>query len=170
LLWLSLRHNLTWIIVGTVAPIVIGLPLAVLLSSIKRGRLIFQTAYFLPYILSGVVVGMIWGWIYNPLFGLLNYMLRSVGLDEWTRAWLGDPAVALYAVIAAAVWGYVGFCIAIFVAGLQNIDHSLIEAATIDGANAVQRFFHVIIPQLRHVLNMVIVFTLIGGFNVFDIV
>lgn len=170
LLWLSLRHNLTWIIVGTIAPIVIGLPLAVLLSSAKRGRLIFQTAYFLPYILSGVVVGMIWGWIYNPLFGLLNYMLRAIGLDGWTRAWLGDPAVALYAVIAAAVWGYVGFCIAIFVAGLQNIDHSLIEAATIDGANAVQRFFHVIIPQLRHVLNMVIVFTLIGGFNVFDIV
>jgi ABC-type sugar transport system permease subunit len=170
LLKLSLAHNLIWVVIGTIAPIVIGLPLAVLLSTIKRGRLIFQTAYFLPYVLSGVVVGMIWGWIYNPLFGLLNYLLRSIGLGYLARGWLGDPKLALYCVIAAAVWGYFGFCVVIFMAGLQNIDSDLIEASRIDGANFMQQFFFVIIPQLRNVLNMVIVYTLIGGFNVFDIV
>jgi ABC-type sugar transport system permease subunit len=170
LLWLSLQHNLIWIIVGTIAPIVIALPLALVLSSLARGRLFFQTAYFMPHILSGVVVAMIWGWIYNPLFGVLNYLLRAVGLGDLTRAWLGTPDTALYAVIAAAVWGYFGFCLVIFMAGLQNLDIDQIEASRIDGANAFQRFWYVIVPQLRYVLNMVIVYTLIGGFNVFDIV
>lgn len=169
LLWLSLSHNVTWIIVGTVAPIVIALPLALILSNLGRGRLFFQTGYFMPHILSGVVIAMIWGWIYNPLFGLLNYVLRAVGLDGLTRAWLGDPNTALLAIIAAAVWGYFGFCLVIFMAGLQNLDVDQIEASRIDGANAVQRFWYVIVPQMRYVLNMVIVYTLIGGFNVFDI-
>ena len=170
LLKVSLGHNLIWVIIGTIAPIIIGLPLAVLLSNIKRGRLIFQTAYFLPYVLSGVVVGMIWGWIYNPLFGLLNYILHAIGLGSLSRGWLGEPTLALYCVIAAAVWGYFGFCVVIFMAGLQNLDNDLTEASKIDGANALQQFFYVILPQLRNVLNMVIVYTLIGGFNVFDIV
>ena len=170
LLWLSLQHNVIWIVVGTIAPIVIALPLALILSNLKRGRLFFQTGYFMPHILSGVVIAMIWGWIYNPLFGLMNFVLKSIGLDAMSRAWLGDPNTALYAVIAAAVWGYFGFCLVIFMAGLQNLDIDQIEASRIDGANAVQRFWYVIVPQMRYVLNMVIVYTLIGGFNVFDIV
>ncbi len=170
LLWLSLSHNLIWIVLGTVAPIVIALPLALILSNLGRGRLFFQTGYFMPHILSGVVVAMIWGWIYNPLFGLLNYVLRAIGLGNLTHAWLGDPNTALVAVIAAAVWGYFGFCLVIFMAGLQNLDIDQIEASRIDGANSVQRFWYVIVPQMRYVLNMVIVYTLIGGFNVFDIV
>jgi raffinose/stachyose/melibiose transport system permease protein len=170
MVWLALSHNLIWIAVGTIAPIIIGLPLAVLLSNIKHGRLIFQTAYFLPYVLSGVLIGVIWGWIYNPVFGLLNYVLSSIGLGALGRGWLGDPNLALYAVLVAAVWGYFGFCVVIFMAGLQNLNLDLIEAAKIDGANSGQQFFFVIIPQLRNVLNLVIVYTMIGGFNVFDII
>lgn len=170
LLWLSLSHNLIWIVVGTIAPIVIALPLALILSNLNRGRLFFQTGYFMPHILSGVVIAMIWGWIYNPLFGLLNYVLERLGLEALQRPWLGDPNTALLAIIAAAVWAYFGFCLVIFMAGLQNLDVDQIEASRIDGANAVQRFWYVIVPQLRYVLNMVIVYTLIGGFNVFDIV
>jgi raffinose/stachyose/melibiose transport system permease protein len=170
LLWLSLSHNLIWIVIGTFAPIIIGLPLAVMLTNSKRGRLLFQTAYFLPYVLSGVMIGVIWGWIYNPVFGVLNYALRGVGLGGVATGWLGDPNVALYAVLVAAIWGYFGFCVVIFMAGLQNINLELIEAAKIDGANSVQQFFYVIVPQLRNVLNVIIVYNLIGGFNVFDII
>jgi raffinose/stachyose/melibiose transport system permease protein len=170
MLWLALSHNLIWVLIGTAAPILIGLPLAVLLSSVKHGRLIFQTAYFLPYVLSGVLIGVIWGWIYNPVFGLLNYVLQSIGLGSLARGWLGDPKLALYAVLLAAVWGYFGFCVVIFMAGLQNLNVDLIEAAKIDGASSVQQFLFVIIPQLRNVLNLVIVYTMIGGFNVFDII
>jgi len=170
MLGVSLSHNLIWVVFGTALPIIIGLPLAVLLSRIKRGRLFFQTAFFLPYILSGVVIGMIWDWIYNPIFGVLNYILKAVGLESLARGWLGDPSLALYCVIIASVWGVFGFSMVIFMAGLQNVDSDLIEAAKIDGANSLQQFFYVIIPQLRNVLNMVVVLFLIGGFNVFDIV
>lgn len=170
LVWLSLSHNLIWIAIGTLAPIVIGLPLAVMLTNIKRGRLLFQTAYFLPYILSGVMIGVIWGWIYNPVFGVLNYVLRSIGLGALATGWLGNPDLALYAVLVAAIWGYFGFCVVIFMAALQNINLELVEAAKIDGANPVQQFIYVIIPQLRNVLNVLIVYNLIGGFNVFDII
>jgi raffinose/stachyose/melibiose transport system permease protein len=170
MVWLTLSHNLIWIVVGTIAPIAIGLPLAVLLTNIKHGRLIFQTAYFLPYVLSGVLIGVIWGWIYNPVFGLLNYVLSSIGLGSLARGWLGDPHLALYAVLVAAIWGYFGFCVVIFMAGLQSLNLDLIEAARIDGASSAQQFFFVIIPQLRNVLNMVIIYTMIGGFNVFDII
>ncbi|MBI4787240.1 MAG: sugar ABC transporter permease [Chloroflexi bacterium] len=169
-LWNAFQHNLIWVIVGTAAPIAIALPLALLVTSVSRGRLFFQTAYFMPHILSNVVVAVIWGWIYSPQFGLLNALLRSVGLESLTRGWLGNPSTALFAIIAAAVWNYLGFCLVIFVAGLQDVDVTLIEAAKMDGANGLQQFFHIIIPEMRNVLNMVIVYTLIGGFNVFDIV
>jgi raffinose/stachyose/melibiose transport system permease protein len=170
LVWLSLSHNLIWIAIFTFAPIIIGLPLAVMLTNITRGRLMFQTAFFLPYVLSGVLIGVIWGWIYNPVFGVLNYILHLIGLGALARGWLGDPDLALYAVLVAAIWGYFGFCVVIFMAALQNINLELIEAAKIDGANAVQQFFYVIIPQLRNVISVLIVINLIGGFNVFDII
>jgi ABC-type sugar transport system permease subunit len=170
LVWLSLSHNLIWIAIGTFAPIIIALPLAVMLTKVKRGRLLFQTAYFLPYVLSGVMIGVIWGWIYNPIFGVLNFILKSIGLGALATGWLGDPTLALYAVLVAAIWGYFGFCVVIFMAALQNINLELIEAAKIDGANSRQQFFYVIIPQLRNIINVLIVFNLIGGFNVFDII
>lgn len=170
MIWASFSHNLIWIAIGTFAPIMIALPLAYLMSNIKRGRLIFQTAFFMPYILSGVLIGVIWGWIYNPVFGILNYLLNMVGLGFLGRGWLGDPHLALYAVLIAAVWGYFGFCVVILMAGLQNINIELIDAAKIDGANFYQVFLSVVIPQLRNIINMLIVLNLIGGFNVFDLI
>jgi len=165
LLWEALYHNLIWVVLGTAAPIAIGLLLGVLLWSGARGTTLFRTIYFLPFILSQVVVAIIWNWIYHPLWGPLNISLRAVGLDSMERGWLGDPSWALLAVIIVAVWSFV-----VIIAGLQDVSKELVEAATLDGANPWQRFIHVIIPQLRHVLTMITAFTLIGGFNVFDII
>jgi raffinose/stachyose/melibiose transport system permease protein len=170
LMWQALWHNLIWIVIGTVAPILIGLLLGVLLWTGTRGRTLFRTIYFLPVVLAEVVVGIIWNWIYHPLFGALNQSLRVVGLEAYTRGWLGDPSTALLSLLITAIWGYYGFCFVIIMAGLQNVDIDLIEAATIDGANSWQRFIHIIIPQLRHVLTMITTYTLIGGFSVFGIV
>jgi len=166
----AFSHILYWIVLGTISPIVIGLGLAALLFTRIRGRTFFRTVYFMPAVLSSMVVGIIWGWIYNPVFGLLNEILKRLGLASLTRAWLGDSGTALTALIVAAIWSYFGFCVVIFLAGLQNIDVSLYEAAEIDGANALQRFIHVTIPGLREVITMVTTYTLIGGFRVFDIV
>jgi ABC-type sugar transport system permease subunit len=108
--------------------------------------------------------------MYNPLFGNLNKMLDAVGLEEVSRGWIGDPDVALYAVLAAAIWGTIGFVFVVFLAGLQNVSKDLLEAATIDGANSWRRFRDVTVPQLSNVINVVAALLLIGGFNVFDIV
>ena len=91
-------------------------------------------------------------------------------MDDVSRGWLGDPDVALYAVLVAAIWATIGFVFVIFLAGLQNVSKDLLEAATIDGANVWQRFWNVTVPQLAGVINVVIAFLLIGGFSVFDIV
>jgi raffinose/stachyose/melibiose transport system permease protein len=168
---LSLSHNLIWVLIGTAAPIVIGLLLAILLWSGRiRGQVVFRTAFFMPVVLSPVVVGIIWGWIYSPVFGILNRGLEAVGLGAWARGWLGDPAWALYAVLATAVWNYFGFCFVILFAGLQNADLQLYDAAKIDGAGQWRQLVNVTLPQLQNVLTMAVVYTLIGGFNVFDIV
>lgn len=170
LLWRSLQHNLIWVVLGTLGPLVIGFLLAVLLSSRPKGFTLFRTAYFMPQVISPVVIAIVWGWIYNPLFGLLNTGLGSVGLESWGRGWLGDPDFALYAVLVAAMWAETGFVFVIFLAGLQNVSRDLIEAATLDGANAWRRFWDVTLPQMANIVTVVAALLLIGGFSVFDII
>ncbi len=169
-MWSSLGNNVIWVIVGTAAPIIIGLFLSVVLWSGARGSLFFRTIYFLPVVVSPVIIGVIWGWIYNPLFGILNTSLRRIGLGNLAKGWLGEPSTALYAVLVTAIWSYIGFCVVVLYSGLQKVDTQLVDAAKIDGANAWTRFRHVLIPQLSSVLTMVLVYTVIGGFNVFDLV
>ena len=170
LMWLSLRHNLIWIALGTLTPVVIGLVLANLVWSGVKGRTLFRTIFFMPVVLASVVVGIIWHWIYRPLFGPVNVVLRAVGLEEVARGWLGDYDWALYALLLAGLWAYFGFCFVILLAALQGIDMELHDAAMIDGAGSFKRFRHVTVPQLAPVLTMLTAFTLIGGFNVFDII
>jgi ABC-type sugar transport system permease subunit len=170
LFWLSLLHTVIWVIVGTIAPIAIGMLLAILLWRRPKGFTVFRTFYFMPQVLSAVVIGIIWNWIYNPIFGILNESLDAVGLEDISRGWLGDPDVALYAVLVAAIWATIGLCFVIFLAGLQNVSKDLLEAATVDGANAWQRFWNVTVPQMASVINVVVALLLIGGFSVFDVI
>lgn len=170
LFWLSLQHTVIWVIIGTISPIVVGMLLAILLWQRPKGFNVFRTFYFMPQVLSTVIIGIVWHWIYNPIFGILNKSLDAVGLNDISRGWLGDPDVALYAVLVAAIWATIGLCFVIFLAGLQNVSKDLLEAATIDGANAWQRFWNVTVPQMANVINVVIALLLIGGFSVFDIV
>lgn len=166
----ALGHNVVWVIIGTIAPLVIGLWLALLVWGIKRGSTMYRLAFFMPYVLPQVAVGIVWGWIYAPTRGWLNRALDAVGLGEWSRGWLGDPDTALYAVLATAIWATFGFVFVIFLSALRNVDMDQVDAALIDGANAVQRVRYVILPQIMPVFLTVTTITLIGGFSVFDIV
>jgi ABC-type sugar transport system permease subunit len=121
LLWKSLRNNVIWVVIGTLGPLALGFLLAVLLASRPKGFTLFRTAYFMPQVLSPVVIGIVWGWMYNPLFGIFNVALERVGLESWSRGWLGDPDWALYAVLLAAMWAETGFVFVVFLAGLQNV-------------------------------------------------
>lgn len=170
LLWESLLHNVIWIVLGTISPIAIGLLLGILLWSGARATTAFRAIYFLPFILPEVVIGIIWNWIYHPLWGPLNRLLRGVGLDSLAQGWLGNPSTALPALIVAAVWSAFGFAFVVIMAGLQDVSKEQVEAAMIDGANAWQRFTKIVIPELRYVLTVITAITLIGGFKVFDII
>jgi raffinose/stachyose/melibiose transport system permease protein len=163
-------NNIVWVIIGTISPVVLGLLEALLVWSSGRGSLVFRTLFFLPFVLPLVVVGIVWQWIYHPLFGVVNKVLDGVGLEGLSRGWLADPHTALYAVLIAAIWGATGFCFLILHAALQNVDVSTVEAAMIDGASWFRRAWSVIIPQIAPQLTMVTAVTLIGGFAVFDIV
>ncbi|MQA02249.1 MAG: ABC transporter permease subunit [Streptosporangiales bacterium] len=168
--WHALANNAIWIVIGTAAPLVIGLLLAVLLWSGARGVLAYRLAFFLPYVLPQVVIGIAWTWIYDPVYGWVNKVLNAIGLDALARGWLGEPDTALFAVLATAIWATFGFAVVIFLAALQNVDLDLVDAARIDGANALQRLVHVVLPQIMPVFLMVTTVILVGGFSVFDIV
>jgi raffinose/stachyose/melibiose transport system permease protein len=161
-------NNVIWVIIGTIAPVAIGLFLALLLWSGARGSVFFRTVYFLPFVLPLVVVAIVWQWIYHPIYGPLNKMLDSIGLQQLSQGWLGEPRTALYAVLISAIPGAIGFVVVVLFAALQGVDMTQVEAAMIDGANWFQRAWHIIIPQIAPVITMVTSITLIGGFAVFD--
>jgi raffinose/stachyose/melibiose transport system permease protein len=168
--WAALGHNVIWILIGTAAPLVLGLGLALMLWGVRRGSAAYRVVFFLPYVLPQVAVGVVWGWIYAPTRGWLNRGLEAVGLDGLTRGWLGDPATALYAVIATAIWTATGFVFVIVLSALRNVDTEQVDAALIDGASYLQRLRYVVLPQIMPVFLMVTALTLIGGFAVFDII
>jgi raffinose/stachyose/melibiose transport system permease protein len=168
--WHALSNNLIWIVIGTIAPMVIGLLVAMLLWTLRRGSVVYRVVFFLPFVLPGVAIGIVWGWIYDPVSGMLNQALRAVGLGHLARGWLGEPDVALYAVLVTAIWAGTGFAIVIFLSALRNVDVELVDASRIDGANAAQRLWYIILPQIMPVFLMVLTLTLVGGFSVFDII
>ena len=166
----AFRNNVIWIVVGTIAPLVLGLGLALLLWQVRRGSVVYRVAFFMPFVLPQVAVGVVWGWIYEPSRGWLNKVLDAVGLDAVTTGWLGNPDTALYAVLATAVWSQVGFVFVIFLSALRTVDVDLVDASRLDGANGLQRLRYIIVPQIMPVFLMVTTITLLGGFSVFDII
>ena len=169
-MWHALGNNVIWIIVGTISPMVIGILVAMLLWTVQRGSVIYRVIFFLPYVLPGVAIGIVWGWIYDPVNGLLNEALKAIGLGFLATGWLGEPDIAIYAVLATAIWAGTGFAIVIFLSALRNVDTELVDASRIDGANAAQRLWFIILPQIMPVFLMVLTLTLVGGFSVFDII
>jgi ABC-type sugar transport system permease subunit len=150
--------------------VTIGLILAVILAERKRSRLFYATIYFIPITVAAIMAAVVWGWIYSPTFGALNKLLGVVGLEMLQRKWLGDPDLALLSVNMIGNWGYFGFCTLIFLAGIQNIDPTLFDAARCDGANAIQKFFHITLPSIRNTIFFVIVYTIIGSMKFFDLI
>ncbi|MBG6054916.1 ABC-type sugar transport system permease subunit [Salinibacterium sp. CAN_S4] len=166
----AIGRNFLWVIVGTITPLVLGLIMALALWTLGRGSVLYRILFFLPHLLPVVAVGVVWGWIYNPIRGWLNEALRLVGLESLQRGWLGEPDTALWAVLATAIWATYGFVLIILLSALGNVDEELLEAARLDGTNAVQRVWHIVLPQIVPVFILVTTLTLVGGFAVFDIV
>lgn len=164
-------HNLVFIIFYSIIPILVGLLLASLLTRRKiKGFTFFRTVLFIPQVISMVVVGVVWRWIFNPTFGPLNVLLRAIGLQIWAKAWLGDFTWALPAVGSIGTWVQYGFCMILFLAGMQRISEEYYEASSLDGANAFQQFIHITIPGLRPEIGVALITTIIAALRVFDLV
>jgi ABC-type sugar transport system permease subunit len=170
--WESLQHNLYWVLAATVFPLAIGLLLAIFLTRAKylRGRAVFRTLYFIPQVLSSVLVAITWRWIYSPNDGALNKLLELVGLPFLKYGWLGDPLTALPALFIVWSWVHYGFCMVIFIAALQGIDEEFFDAAKVDGANEWQQFRYILIPFIRGPMTTVILITVIAAIQIFDYV
>ena len=166
---LAIGHNIIWVLLSIAIPVVIGLLLAVLLAE-RKSRLIYATIFFIPVTVASIIAAIVWRWIYNPNFGALNQLLDVIGLGALKQFWLGDEQLALVSVNMIGSWGYFGFCTLIFLAGLQNIDPDLHEAARIDGAGPFQRFFYVTLPLLKNTILFMTVYTIIGSMKFFDLI
>jgi raffinose/stachyose/melibiose transport system permease protein len=169
--WEAFFHNIIWMVAAVIISTSIGLFLAVLLArNTIRGRLVYRTVYFLPQVLSSVVVCVIWRWIYNPTFGVINTVLNSLGLNFLARGWLGDKSTALPALFIIWSWVAYGFCMVVFIAALESVDEIYYDAAKVDGANWLQQLWYVTLPFIRRPLGTVILLTIIAAFQVFDLV
>ena len=160
-----------FIIFYCIIPIIIGLILASMLGrNPLPGLAFFRAGLFLPQIISMVVVGVTWRWIFNPAFGPLNMGLRALGLDSLTRSWLGDFTWALPAVGSVGTWVQYGFCMVLFLSGMQRIPEDYYEAAELDGANEVQQLLYITLPSLQPELGVALITTVIAALRVFDLV
>ena len=168
--WSAIVHNIIYAVGTVAAKVLLGLGLALVMNRALPGRAIFRTALFMPVMLSFVAIGLLWSWIYNYDFGLLNGVLDALQLGWLKQDWLGNPFSALFALMAVDVWKWFGLHMVLFLAGLQNIPSELYEAARIDGATSWQSFRRITLPLLRPVTAFNIVLAASGAFNVFDVV
>lgn len=164
--WSAAGNTAVFAVVFVVLVTAGSIGLALLLNERVRGRGFFRAVFFLPMLLSPVVVGLMWSWIFDRSNGALNTLLRGLGLGE--PGWLVDGSLAMVVVIFVAVWIHLGFFTLIILAGLQGIDPALYEAATMDGATAWQRFRTITLPMLRPTTMVVVILSLIAGFQAFD--
>lgn len=162
--WKALVNTFKFAFVVTVVKNILALLLAALVNQKIPGGTFFRAAVFLPVTFSFVVLGVLWSWIFNPTFGLLNNVLINLNLDFLIRGWLSDPKIALWSVMVVDIWKWTGFHTVLFLAGMQSIPPELYEAADIDGAGRIQKFIFLTIPLLREIIIVSILMSIIGAF------
>lgn len=166
LFWTALKNTFYFVLVGGPLSVAVSLGTAIMLNSkLAKFKSLYRTLYFLPVVSSLIAVAIIWRYLYHPAHGLLNYVLTQFGIAPID--WLGDPAVAMPAIIIMAVWKNFGYNMLIFIAGLQNIPEDLYEAAHLDGASWWQQFKEITLPMLKPTTVFVVMITVIGYFQLF---
>jgi raffinose/stachyose/melibiose transport system permease protein len=168
--WTALRNNTVFAIVSLVFQVGFSLVLAALLEEFVHERLrgILRTIYFIPAVISITVAGILFSFLYNPEIGLVNRLLEGVGLESWRHSWLGEPGTAMGSIIAMSQWQSIGYTAILFVVGIQRIPKEFHEAAKVDGAGPVRRFFSVTVPMVREMTTLIIILTISGAFLVFN--
>ncbi|ATG34824.1 binding protein dependent transport system permease [Phaeobacter piscinae] len=163
----SLWNNLKWLLLYLLA-IPAGLFIALFLNQTVTGIRLYKSLFFFPFVISQVVVGLVFSWFYDPTFGLLNQVLAWVGLGPINV--LGDPTLVTYGIIIAGLWPQTAYCMILYLTGLNAVDPEQVEAARLDGAKGAKMLWYVIIPQLRPATFVAFVVTIIGALRSFDLI
>jgi raffinose/stachyose/melibiose transport system permease protein len=164
----ALINNGLIILVSILIQIPLALWIATMVTHRIKGAVLFRLLFFLPYVLADVAAGMIWRFVYDGQFGLVAGIFNGLGMEA--PFWLADKQVAFYAVLGVIVWKYFGFHMMLFVAGLQSIDKSVLEAADIDGATGWQKFYRVTLPMLGSTVRLSVFFAVVGSLQLFDMI
>jgi multiple sugar transport system permease protein len=163
----SLKNNLLWLIFYMLAP-PIGLLIALFLNQQVKGIRIVKSLFFFPFVISQVVVGLVFAWFYDPSFGLFNIVIGALGFEP--IAILANEDYVTFGIIAAGLWPQIAYCMILYMTGLNNLDAEQLEAARLDGAKRFKMLWYVVLPQLRPATFIAIVVTIIGALRSFDLV
>ncbi|AZK46326.1 carbohydrate ABC transporter permease [Paenibacillus lentus] len=168
--WRSLKNNFIFVLAAVFGQVPIALVLAVLLHKSNMLQRFLRSAIFLPMVLSTVVIGMIWQYIYHPQIGILNFLLESLGLESWKLQWLSDNKIAIYSLLPPLIWSFVGLYLIIFISALQNIPGEVHDAAKIDGASGLRKLVSISIPMIWGTIQVAIILCISGSLKSFDLV
>ena len=165
-----LKNNILYALISIVIQVGFGLVLAAVLEDVAFRKLAptLRSIYFIPTVISMTVVCLLFDFIYDPQMGLLNSFLEVIGLEGLTKIWLGSKKTAMYAVIAVSQWQSTGYVAMLFIVAIQKIPHDLYEAAEVDGASKIKRFFYITVPQVRQMFFVTMILTVSGAFTVFN--
>ena len=162
--WQALFNTLKYAVVEVPLSIIISLVLAVFLNGKIKGKSTFRTIFFLPMVAAPAAIAMVWRWLYNCEFGLLNHILPG------KTNWISDPKIAIYSIAVIGIWSIIGYNMVLFLAGLQEVPKDYYEAAAIDGATGVQQFFSITVPLVSPTIFFVMVTRIIAAMQVFDVI
>ncbi|MGB0798563.1 MAG: carbohydrate ABC transporter permease [Planktomarina sp.] len=164
---ISLINNAKWLVFYPLA-IPAGLTISLFLNQKVFGIRLYKSLFFFPFVISQIVVGLVFTWFYDPTFGLINAMIGVFGFEPVNI--LGNPTTATYGIIAAGIWPQTAYCMILYLTGLNAVDPEQIEAARLDGAKGLRMLWHVIVPQLRPATFIAFVVTIIGALRSFDLI
>lgn len=166
----SIKNSLLFAGASVFIQLPISLVLALILASNVKGEGFYRTVYFIPVLISTVVIAQLWSKIYNADYGLLNVLLQSIGLSSLAQDWLGQKDTALAASFIPTLWQYVGYHMLLMYAGAKSVSQDVLEAARMDGASRIRTAWSIMIPLMKPILKVSLVFSVIGAFKVFDLI
>lgn len=166
----ALSNNVRWLAVFITVPTTLGLALALIFNTEMRGGKWYKVSFYSPLVLSGPVIALVWSWVYHPSKGLINPLLVDSGITSSPPGWLADRQIAIYCIIVAAAWRQVGYVMVLYLAGLKNIDPTLLDAGLVDGTNRWQLFRYIIFPLLAPVTAIIVIISIIDSLRAFDLV
>ncbi|MBN1427087.1 MAG: sugar ABC transporter permease [Anaerolineae bacterium] len=166
----AVRNSFVFVFIGGILMLIPAMLVTLALHEPIRAKSFFRFVILLPTVLAGSVVGLMWKWMYNPSFGLINPVLRAIGLGEYALAWLGNEKTALVAIIIAMVWYKIGLWVLLLTAGLEKIPPEILEAGKIDGAGDRQLFFRITLPLMWETIRVVLILWIVWGLQEFTII